>query len=364
MLITLTGKKSAKKQSPLQKRFNRLHQQLEKQKRLNKQFEDELDELTQTYHHHSQEANRKQLDTLIALAKKLITFASRKSLSDWHRDEICEWTADLVVHRISPVDAKTASELQNQYEESIAKVLGMSKEEFHAQLNDTFSKPHEATDSGHSEEVYQDDLFGFDDLPPGDADDWFQEYEAEKHQQAETLNGHDLPAQMMDNDWIKTLFRRAAQNLHPDREPDTEKRQIKQQRLSELLSARKENDVLTMLKIYSEATETHQIELAEKEMNVICNMLEDQLNDLKLQQNTFIHANPERLMVYELLYHKNSKKRQQALKLWQQELAEESEHNRYLLTYLRNLNNLKEILNERRSQRREFFEWMLEDDIF
>jgi hypothetical protein len=57
-------------------------------------------------------------------------------------------------------------------------------------------------------------------------------------------------------------------------------------------------------------------------------MLESQLSELKLQQTTFIHSNPERPLVYELLYHKNSKKRQQALKLWQQELAQESDHNR------------------------------------
>jgi hypothetical protein len=168
----------------------------------------------------------------------------------------------------------------------------------------------------------------------------------------------------MDNDWIKTLFRRAAQNLHPDREPDSEKRRLKEQRLSELLSARKENDVLTMLKIYAEATDTQQIELAENEMRVICEMLDEQISDLKRQQHTFIHSNPERLMVYELLYHKNSKKRQQALKLWRQELTQESDLNRHLVAYLRNLNNLKEVLTERRNQRWEFFDWMFEDDNF
>jgi hypothetical protein len=363
VLITISGKKSAKKQTSIQKRFNRLYEQLERQSRLNKQFKKELDELTQTYRYHSQEANRMQLDTLIALATKLITFASRKSLSDWHRGEICEWTEDLVVHRISPLDAETAKELQEKYEESISHVLGMTREEFHAQLIDAFSDDPEATDNGHSEDDYQDDLFGFDDFPPGGADDWFQEHE-EKQQQAEILNGQDLPSQMMDKDWIKTLFRRAAQNLHPDRESDSEKRRVKEQRLSELLSARKENDILTMLKIYSEATDSQQIELEEKEMSVICDMLEDQLNDLKLQQNIFIHSNPERLLVYELLYHKNSKKRQQALKLWQQELVQESDHNRHLVAYMRNIKNLKEILNERRIQRRDFFEWMCEGDVF
>jgi hypothetical protein len=36
----------------------------------------------------------------------------------------------------------------------------------------------------------------------------------------------------------------------------------------------------------------------------------------------------------------------------------------HLVAYLRNIANLKEVLKERRSQRREFFEWMFEGDIF
>jgi hypothetical protein len=364
MLITTAEKQSVKKQGPLQKRFNRLHKQLDRHKRLNQQFEKDLDELTQTYRHHRQDADRKQLDTLIALATKLITFAGRKSLSDWHRDEIDEWAQELVIYRISPVDVNTAKALQQKYEESISHILGNTREEFQADLNDTFSASHKTADNGQSGDGFQDDLFGFDDPPPGDADDWFEEYEAEMHRQAETLNGQDLPLQLMDNDWIKTMFRRTAQNLHPDREPDAKKRRLKEQRLSELLAARKENDILTLLKIYAEVTDTQQIELAEKEMKVICDMLEEQINDLKLQQHTFIHSNPERLMVYELLYHKNSKKRQQALKMWRQELAQEQDLNHDLVDYLRNLKNLKEILTERRNQRWEFFDWACEAKNF
>jgi hypothetical protein len=124
----------------------------------------------------------------------------------------------------------------------------MSREEFQEQLDNFFTRDNEATDSDHIEDGYQEDLFGFDDFSPGNADDCYGEYQAEKRQQAESLNGQDLPVQIMDKDWIKVLFRRAAQNLHPDRESDYEKRRFKEQRLTELLSARKENDVLTMLK--------------------------------------------------------------------------------------------------------------------
>jgi hypothetical protein len=361
MRITTTEKKSTKKQGPIQKRFNRLHEQLERQKRLNQQFEKDLDELTLTYRHLSQEANYKQLETLKALAQKLITFAGRKSLSDWHREEIDEWMEDLLMHRIAPVDEETAKELHQQYAESILQCIGTTREELEAQINETIFEEHEKAANGSPEDFFQDDLFRFDDL---DEENWFEEDEAGIHQQTDAFQEQDLPAQLMDRDWIKTLFRRAAQNLHPDRESNPEKRKLKEQQLSELLAARKENDILTMLKIYGEATDTQQLEFAEKEMNQICDMLEDQLEELKLQQESSIYSSPERHMVYGLLYRKNSKKRQQALKQWQQELTEESDRNHHLVTYLRNLNNLKQILTNRRDQRREFMEWMLDEVIF
>jgi hypothetical protein len=57
---------------------------------------------------------------------------------------------------------------------------------------------------------------------------------------------------VMDGSWAKDLFRRAAQALHPDREPDPEPRQMKQERMCELLRARKQGDIMAMLSIYSE----------------------------------------------------------------------------------------------------------------
>jgi hypothetical protein len=366
MEITLVGKKNGRKQkSPLQKRFEKLHKQIERQRRLNERFEKELDELTHSYRHHTHEANLKQLDTLIALATKLTTFAGRKSLSEWQRNEISDWLEDLIIHRITPLAPETGEQLQIKYEESLAKVLGMTREQLREHIHESFAnESREEYNNYVDEEDYQDDMFGFDDIPP-DPDDWFREAGENKQEHCGSFGDWDPRDQVMDSTWIKTLFRRAAQNLHPDREPDPESRRHKQQQLTELLSARKENDVLSILKIYSEALSGQEIQLAEKEMETVCDLLEEQLVKLKHEQTVYITAHPERELVYELLYHRNQKKRRETLKLWQKELEQESAQNQELVGFLRNLNNLKEVLRERKAQRNRFVDWIFEDyDIY
>jgi hypothetical protein len=195
--------------------------------------------LTHRYRHHTQEANLKQLDTLITLATKLTTFAGHKSLFEWQRHEIRDWLEDLIIHRITPLAPESGQQLQNKYEESIAQALGMTKEQLREHIHESFSnESREEYNKGFEEENYQDDLFGFDDIPP-DPDDWIRDARGNQQEHYESFGDWDPRNQVMDSTWVKTLFRRAAQHLHPDREPDPENRRHKQQQLTELLSARK-----------------------------------------------------------------------------------------------------------------------------
>lgn len=351
MLVTV--KKNQKKhQSPVQKRFEKLQKKLDRQKRLNQRFQIEMDELTNTFRQHTRETDQKQLDTLIALATKLIEFASRKSLSEWHRNELRDWTEELVMQRIALMAPETAKRLHQKYEESIAHVVGLSVEEFQKQIREIFE----------DDKDDQDDIFEYDEFSAEPSDHHDETYD-------ETYNsdifGDSVPStQVMDSAWVKTLFRRTAQTLHPDREPDNEKRHHKQKQLSELLTARKENDLLTMIKIFSETFNGREIQLAEKEMAAICEMLEDQLNDLEFEQHAYALSNPERHLAYELLYHSNKKKRQEAIELWKQNLEQETKQNKELVKSLKNLAILKDVLQERRSQHHEFVDWLFDDIPF
>ncbi len=362
MLISLNQKRTGKnRQSKIERRFDKLYQQLEKQKRLNLKFQQDLDELVDAYHKHMRQSNLEQLDTLVALAKKLIVFAGRKSLSDWHRDELSDWTRDLVIDRIAPLNPETAEQLRIDYETAVANAMGIDMAEFHAQIEAFFEQAF--NDEVEAEDEDPDDPFGFDDYD-SEIDDWNEGFDDDFPPSEEPFDKPDPSVKVMDSDWIKTLFRRTAQNLHPDRETDDERRKHKQHQLSELLSARKANDVLTMIKIHNELFKDRDLQLGEQEIANICELLEDQIDQLNLEKFAHIHSNPTRQLVYDLFYHSSKNKRQSAFDEWQRELLREQEQNRDLLDNINTLKDLKTLLKERRDQRDEFADWIMDDYSF
>ena len=109
MNIVIGGKSTPKqKKSQWQTRFEKLRSELEKERKKNTRFMVEMDELVVLYQKQVQESDRKQINVLKMLAGKLITFAGRKSLSEWHRDELSDWTREMV-QRIGTIEAETLS---------------------------------------------------------------------------------------------------------------------------------------------------------------------------------------------------------------------------------------------------------------
>ncbi|MEJ2618848.1 MAG: hypothetical protein P8163_01030 [Candidatus Thiodiazotropha sp.] len=206
---------------------------------------------------------------------------------------------NLVITQIAPVDPETAETLKDKYSQFLAKSQGMTVEQFHQAIRESIEE--EEVD----EEACQEELFGYDDSFEDDLESLFEE----ARQQPDRPDHSDELAKHNESglDWLKTLFRRAAQNLYPDRESDPEKKQQKQQLLSKLLIARKENDILTILEIFGQAQSKPQLDLAETELTAVCEMLSDQLNHLQFEQTSFIHGHPDRMMVYEHLFHKSKK---------------------------------------------------------
>ena len=359
-----------RRKNRLQERFDRLRSELERERRRDVRFRQDLDELVEIYHRRSIQNDQVVFDDLVALSDKLITFAGRKSLSDWHRIELDEWLRDLIERRIAQVDPEVSERLRSDYREAISRSMGLSVDElverFEADYEDfeqAFDERIGAEDAEDGEgDPWQEDLFGFDDFDPetesfdtgSDANgpDWLYDEEED-----------DIGRSVMDGSWAKDLFRRAAQALHPDREPDPERRQVKQERMRELLKARKHGDIMAMLTIYSDSVSGADIVLAEQEMTEICDALEHQLEALELERHEHIYSHPVRHMVFELLYHSTKKGRQRRIQEWEQDLKHELAGLRDLVAFLRNLNRLKSVLRDRRDERAAVLAEVLFDDI-
>jgi len=358
-----------RKKSPLQARFDKLSDQLARKRRQHERFKKDIDELAETSRRLNSEHDRLQLPTLIALADKLTTFSGRKSLSNWHRDELLDWLRELILTRIAPLEPQTAERLGVQYEEAMAALAGMSREEVMEQVRvqreqaereaQQFDEKEIAEEEELEEDIFQDDLFGFDgdQAQPGNA-----EYsDDDDNPFADAWMSEEAGIDITDSAWFKGLFRRAAQALHPDREANPEQQRIKQQQMKELLRARKQNDVMSVLAIYSEAIGEQDIHVAESEMQTICELLEQQIGELEFEQMEYVESHPERSFAYAVLYHGSKKQRARLLQEWRDRLEIEAAQNARLVTELRNLQTLKEVLGERYEQRRGMFTSLIDD---
>ena len=369
-LILDKQKHGGKRKSRLQERFDKLRNTLERQRRRNDRFRQDLDELVDIYHRRSMENNKVAFDDLVALSSKLVAFAGRKSLSDWHRVELDEWLRDMIERRISQVDREVAEQLRMKYRQAVARSMGISAdqlvERFEAENGDVDREFEERGGAEQAEDMdegpWQEDLFGFGDVDP-EAEAFDHSSEASGPDWMDDEEAADIGRTVMDGSWAKDLFRRAAQALHPDRESDPERRQVKQERMRELLRARKQGDIMTMLTIYSDSVSSADIVIAEQEMTEVCDVLEDQLEALELEKHEYVYSNPVRHMVFELFYHSTKKGRKRRVQEWEQDLEHEVADLRRLIAFLRNLNCLKRVLEDRREERSAMLADILFDDI-
>lgn len=360
MNIVLTPTSSAKRsKNKLQTRFDKLRQQLLKQQKLNRKFQDELDEMVTVYQTQLFQMDSELIAPLTQLANKLIDFYTRKSLAQWHREELGEWIIE-TIGRIGRVEPETAKELHSRVRQIVAGQMGMTEAELDEQAQryteaakeafETFKDTESAAETVFDADDPQEDLFGFDDLFEAEAAD---EGFFHKDNAADSMakDAETRRQRLMDGSWVRNLFRRAAQALHPDREPDPEQRQAKERSMQQLLEARKQGDIMTLLQLYGECVDGDDLVLAEQEMTSACELLEEQLDGLHAEKTAFIYQHPLRTLVHDLFYSGSQKTREKRIEKWKQDLKAEAEQTLDLIEELRNLKVLKAVLEERQDER-------------
>ncbi|MBL7003712.1 MAG: hypothetical protein ISR69_06780 [Gammaproteobacteria bacterium] len=353
MKITLSNKIKNKSTShKLQKRFDKLQQKLARKKKQYEKMIAQMDSLILKWNQHRQDLNNEYIDQHELLAEKLIQFFLRKSLSQWHLDEITLWFIELK-EKIALVDIERAEVLHQRMLQVTADKLGMSVDDLNVEVEKMFDSEAEfedlfgdeddfASDSEAVEEPFQNDLFG-EEFDPGLDDPFlFDDIFDDMEKEVET------PA-LMSEKWIRSLFHRAAKALHPDKELDTQKKKIKEGLMSKLLVARKNSDIMTMLMMYSEHVDSSEINFAEDEMNTVCQLLEQQIEQIDVDKDDYLYSHPEREMVFDLIYHPTKKKQDEKYKQMTEEITLDYEYESVLADELKNLTQLKNVLKDRQN---------------
>lgn len=103
------------------------------------------------------------------------------------------------------------------------------------------------------------------------------------------------------------LFRATVAVLHPDRHSDKEKQKRNHQLMSQLLKARKQGDVMTVLEMYQQHVGDEQ-GLTGKDEKQLIEVLQQQIDLLKNEKEEYSYSSPMHRLAYEQFYSTTAKK--------------------------------------------------------
>tara|TARA_R110002072_G_scaffold303068_1_gene492527 strand:- start:9741 stop:10856 length:1116 start_codon:yes stop_codon:yes gene_type:complete len=361
MNITLSENTPDQSKSQLQKQFDKLWKEVKKQQTTNEQLKVELEELYSIYQKDILPVEKQAETPYTQLTQRLIEFFSRKSLAQWQRHELSQWIFECI-ERIEPLNPEKSQELMSEYHQTLANFFDVGVEEIENEarefedplselfeefpdiedmMNDSFEK--ESTDE------FQEDMFEFSE-EEGDAD------------QSDTFffqNEGRAPAEgkLLSDKWLRTVFRRTANALHPDKEMDVEVRKEKEALMSQLLVARDEKDVFTLLNFYMLHVGDDDLCITEETMEALCRQLQEQKFLLEVERAQILFENPMYGVLHEKLYSKNKKTRDKKIAQHIKQVKASSEELSEFSTSLKNLKILKVHLGDRYDERHmQYFE--------
>lgn len=299
-------------------RFQQLWSEAEMLAKENAELEKRLDILVLRIDKDVLTEEREMGETVRQMVYRQLEFAGRKSLLKWQREELNEWISENLseLTMLGLLDEP----LRNAVAELRAFQLGVELdpdsalsaeeqvEQFLAKSDDDWWDTEE--DGASATRKRAGDLFDEDDDDEYDEDDELEDEEA----LAELLRKlHDefddqLEPQTqasgrkpISDDVFKRLFRQTAAALHPDREIDETRRQEKHVLMSQLLKARKERDLIAIVKLH----ETHasaESALSGDDEQALEEVLIDYLNQQHARMNHITQKSPMHYMAYSEFY--------------------------------------------------------------
>ncbi|OED45190.1 hypothetical protein AB833_00110 [Chromatiales bacterium (ex Bugula neritina AB1)] len=190
-----------------------------------------------------------------------------------------------------------------------------------------------------------EDHFGENDFDEDNIDEEFGNFE----------HPADPEAPQIDSAMFQRMFRTTAAKLHPDREPDADKRNAKQHLMVELLNARKKGDVLTILRMYQQHAATTE-PLSKADESQLINALTHQIDQLEEEEDDIINQSELHWLAYNKFYHSSRKKQDKAIDEHIQMAREEILLTEDLVDSITSLKTLKPHLQRRNVQSNPFAE--------
>jgi len=359
------GKKDSYKS---QSRFQRLWSEAEAVASDNVKLEKELDDLVRRIGSEILAAELKMGETIRDVVYRQIDFASKKSLLKWQRSELSDWMeqnlSELMMMGLldEPLQNKMAILRASQMGFEIDPDSELSPAE---QLDQYFSAEDDqygpddliSSDGMPNGELFDDE--DFDDAMQVECDDDSAEEEAleellrklraefeEDEEGDENINSSEQALTPITNELLKRLFRQTAAVLHPDKEPEAHRRKEKHELMSQLLKARKERDLITIVKLHEEHSTADSAFSLEDEQ-ALEEVLVDYLNQQRSRMEEIVEQSPMHMMAYNEFYSQKPATVTRKINAHLKNINVRHEAMRHFMTEVKTLKRLKEVLSER-----------------
>lgn len=373
--VIAPGKRATKRS---QSRFQRLWAEAESVARENDKLNNELDALVQRIGADVGKAES-ALGRAVRLAvHRQLDFAEKKSLLKWQRAELSDWidehlqellnlgeldealqnrlaalrARELNVEldessELSPVEQMRAY-LDKQIADELKESNGKHADEDNGWFDDT-----EAEEMSISDVDYQDDEEELAELLRRLHEEFDQEGGAQT--QSESSDNQESRANL-DDAVFKRLFRQTAAALHPDKEIDPVRQREKHELMSELLKARKERDLITILRLHEQYASADS-GLSTTDEQQLEQVLVAYLGQQRERMDDIVHRSPMHRWVFQEFYHENPATTNCRVKAHIKKIDTRREGLNVFVTRVKTLQKLKELLADRYERHRFGASW-------
>ena len=335
-------------------RFQRLWADSEKLHKENLQLESDLDDLVKRIEAEILEAERGLAEAMRAALDRQLDFAQKKSLLKWQRFELRAWIDEHLtfLSKSGLLDEPLLNKLAVVRAVELGIDIDPDSELSPAEQLDAYFQPQEdeLCSSGAPETPEEtdldasiDEMYEFSDVDWDELDQFDQA--SDSHSEFSKL-GSKTSSKPVSDQVFKRIFRQTAAALHPDRETDAERRREKDALMSELLKARKEFDLVTMVRLHNEyANADSELSISDqKELEqVLCEYLVQQHQ----HRDEIIHRSPIHHIAYTDFYSKSATTVTRRINAHVRTIDERRSDLINFVEQVKTLKMLKEVLKER-----------------
>ena len=344
-------------------RFQRLWADAEALEKENLEFESELEALVKRIDTDVFHAERKLGEVIYDVVNHQLEFAKKKSLLKWQRSELKQW----IDENLSDLIAMGLVDRALQDKLAILKAADIGFDIDNDSERSPYEQLNEYLQDDLNEAEQQADLFDTEADDIEDEDEIINDEElaellrklserVEEHQQTIDEEASKTTRKGLSDAVFKRLFRQTATALHPDKESDVERRSEKHELMSQLLKARKEYDLITILRLHEKyAAAESALNIADQQE--LEDILQEYLNQQQQKFDDIVRKSPMHHMAYTEFYDRKPATVNRRINAHIKKIEEKKEGLLFFTKHVKTLRALTEILTDRYNANRYRDDW-------